>query len=66
MSCAIWSNEIVRKVELTECRMLLDSFADGDKVSETFICALRDPQENCSFVQMDSQDISRSSSKTSA
>lgn len=44
MSCTIWSDEVIRKVELTECRMLLDSLADGDAASyhRFIICEIQD------------------------
>ena len=34
MPCTIWPNEVVREVELTERRMLLDSLANSDTASD--------------------------------
>lgn len=46
MSGAIRANEVIRKVQLAECRMRLNGLANGNTASDhcTIVCEIKDEQ----------------------
>ena len=56
MPCAIWTDEVIREVELTERRMLLDSLADSDTASDHSLVIGKVKDEQVSLISKDRGD----------